>query len=750
MDLVTCILGVFYLLEPNDFTTFLKSKAEPDRSQLLYVTLKVIADMVMSADSHDAKKSALGISARDCYPSKWFSMIMFQLATIKTMLETISQTLTERVTNFAQQGNTLEYDIWVMFFEICLNYIQLPQLAFESFPDSKKNLMKEHAPDLRIAASHIFEKLWNQLGNQQILFVKHMLLLSNTPILCLALTAVREIREFALRVYLTLLDREYKVRKSFTDVENGTIKVFHVMLDDKDTSIANLDRDTFDQFQTLFVSSLEKYFSGNDDFHRQGRVFLEDMKQMLALLFSLRCVPQGEAYQDDRILATIRLMNYLKQTGRNDVYIEYAHILCHQHIISQNYVEAAMSLLLHSDLLDWSDVQVAEIQGGASIPTSVTSSGAVSNLQFPLESSRTRKEKLMRTAIDYLDKGKLWEKGIDLIRDLRHQYEAIVFDYPKLAEILQLEASLFRKLSVGERFFSNYFRVGFYGKGFDISVSGKEFIYRGYELERISDFTQRFQDKFPNAKLLTYTDLPAQDVRDSDGQYLQIFPVKASSLDDMEGKDNSKKVEKEREGKRPLPPNVQKWFSENNVNVFLYSKPFKKTKSGNEFKDLWLCNTYFLTENTFPTIIRRSEVIKRVEVEVSPIENAVNTVTDKNKELLSIITKYESKVATAKDKDVKENISPFTMVVKGVIDAGVNGGTEMYKNAFLLPSSGYLQENPDKKEQVAKLKESLNDQIDILDKALGIHAKLCPEDMALLQQQLEMMFAKMKNEVKAS
>lgn len=41
-----------------------------------------------------------------------------------------------------------------------------------------------------------------------------------------------------------------------------------------------------------------------------------------------------------------------------------------------------------------------------------------------------------RSAISYLDKGKLWEKAIDLSKDLRNQYETVIFDYLKLAEIL--------------------------------------------------------------------------------------------------------------------------------------------------------------------------------------------------------------------------------------------------------------------------------------------------------------------------
>ncbi len=66
----------------------------------------------------------------------------------------------------------------------------------------------------------------------------------------------------------------------------------------------------------------------------------------------------------------------------------------------------------------------------------------------------------------------------------------------------------------------------------------------------------------------------------------------------------------------------------------------------------------------------------------------------------------------------------------------------MYKEAFF--SAEYAQENPDKRPSVVKLKESLHEQIDILEKGLAIHAKICPEDFGALQEQLESQFASMK------
>lgn len=59
------------------------------------------------------------------------------------------------------------------------------------------------------------------------------------------------------------------------------------------------------------------------------------------------------------------------------------------------------------------------------------------------------------------------------------------------------------------------------------------------------------------------------------------------------------------------------------------------------------------------------------QVELSPIENAINTVTSKTDELERII------------KELKDNefgsINPLSMILNGVIDAAVNGGIANYQ-----------------------------------------------------------------------
>jgi len=214
---------------------------------------------------------------------------------------------------------------------------------------------------------------------------------------------------------------------------------------------------------------------------------------------------------------------------------------------------------------------------------------------------------------------------------------------------------------------------------------------------------------------LTSTDPPGQDIINSEGQYLQIFAVKPmqenAALDP----------------KKPLF--VSKYESSKNLNTFVYSKPVKKGK--NEFADLWIINICYEVKDAFPSIYRRSLISKTKEIEITPVENAVNSIKSKSSELSEGITRYENS---------PKYESTFTMLLKGIIDAAVNGGVTKYKEAFFTQE--YLNSNPQNSKYVDELKDALNQQQKIVGSGLQLHAKRVPEELMGLQKQLEEQFQK--------
>jgi len=358
---------------------------------------------------------------------------------------------------------------------------------------------------------------------------------------------------------------------------------------------------------------------------------------------------------------------------------------------------------------------------------------------FPSETHAQRKERLYIQIINHLDKAHEWERAISLISALKTLYEDVTFEYTKLSDILSREASLFKNIVIVERFFCEYFRVGYYGRGFDAQIQGKEYVYRGFELERVADFIQRILMKFPHAILLNYTDLPPPEVLNGEGQFLQIFSVKPSPPIVLPGHATQPENKTSSPYVHPsylMPLSAQRYHQNNNINTFLYSKPIRKAQDKtNEHKYLGVIMHYYITEDTFPTIHRRSEIVRHHEVELSPVDNALSVMTNKNIELREMIERYQKGPENS-------NISPFTMILKGIISADVGGGTKMYRDAFFTQE--FAASNPEKLPVVQQLRRSVGTQVGLLEKGLALHKEICTSEISALQQTLEQQLAELK------
>lgn len=122
---------------------------------------------------------------------------------------------------------------------------------------------------------------------------------------------------------------------------------------------------------------------------------------------------------------------HFKATNRKEAYILHIHKLVEQHEKSGNYTEAAEALLLHARLYKWGDDKLGEISG-----------------KFPAQTQRERKvsyknrlflifqEQLYKQAIEYFDKGKMWERANLLIKELREEYQFQSFEYEKMPGLL--------------------------------------------------------------------------------------------------------------------------------------------------------------------------------------------------------------------------------------------------------------------------------------------------------------------------
>jgi len=164
----------------------------------------------------------------------------------------------------------------------------------------------------------------------------------------------------------------------------------------------------------------------------------------------------------------------------------------------------------------------------------------------------------------------------------------------------------------------------------------------------------------------------------------------------------------------PLP--VRKYQENSNLRVFCYVKATQKSteaKPKNEFKHLWITKTFITTSEPFPTTRRRVEVVDKKEIVLRPIQNAAATVLAKTRELGEQLDAVEN----APERHL--NINPLSMLLNGMIDAAVNGGTQKYIEAFLTPE--FLKEYKDEvsARQQNDLKQALRDQIAMLKRGMN-------------------------------
>jgi hypothetical protein len=129
------------------------------------------------------------------------------------------------------------------------------------------------------------------------------------------------------------------------------------------------------------------------------------------------------------------------------------------------------------------------------------------------------------------------------------------------------------------------------------------------------------------------------------------------------------------------------------------------TKVGsNGDEETWILKTYFSTEETFPTVLRRSEIVLIQTTEISPIENALADVEAKTKELALLHVKYSSLAKTGQAVSANK----LSTALHGVVDPPPNSGAPFYRKAFL--SHDYKDYNDDRIEFVQKLRDAIDEQ----------------------------------------
>ena len=131
---------------------------------------------------------------------------------------------------------------------------------------------------------------------------------------------VQEIRQFATEIYFEMMKSEFESQDSLKTVETHTIDQVDqltarfVGTDEKSNQIINRYLDFFR------VSLKEKLQSGPKKLKQVGENFIGEIQRLYDYLVKLKQLPRDEFHEDERTSATLSLLDYLDQSGKDELY----------------------------------------------------------------------------------------------------------------------------------------------------------------------------------------------------------------------------------------------------------------------------------------------------------------------------------------------------------------------------------------------------------------------------------------------
>ncbi|KAJ8731834.1 hypothetical protein PYW08_014564 [Mythimna loreyi] len=612
---------------------------------------------------------------QDVFPADWMVLRVQSCKVLLSALQDLAQPLLERF--LGDEPPQFDSQLWSGYMELGVALVTSTALQPERWSGRGPD-----RPRMRAAAGMRVLATWNMLGPAQLHLVP------GAVGALLEITLVSELRRAALGALVALMAAER--------AHTGEARRTEAALVDKLDSLV-ADNKADDHYRRLFDTVLMERVS-TEGWREAGAAFVACVTRLLERLLDYRAVMQGAEHRDKRMAATVNLLNFYKnEIDRKEMYLRYVYKLHDLHIASDNFVEAGCTLLLYAETLSWESDQIGV------------------DPEHPEMPEWKRKEALYNQVLQYFNRGKCWEKGLPLLRELATLYEVKLCDYPRLSNCLRTHATFLDSVMEQLRPEPEYFRVGFYGKGCPLFVRNKQFVYRGHDYERIGAFTQRLQAEYVAAHILMRNTPPDDSIIANDGQYIQICNVKP--------------VASRRQWPSGTPDQVKRFYACNDVDTFLCDRPLQKPPidKDNEFKSLWIERTTLVTEVTLPGILRWSEVISRSVEEIPPVEYACETMEATERELRSLISQYTA--------DPTLNINPFSMRMQGTIDANVQGGITKYEQAFMTPDFA-RNASPREAAAAAKLRRLVSSQLAVVDAGLSLHGRLAPEDVKPLHRRL--------------
>lgn len=452
----------------------------------------------------------------------------------------------------------------------------------------------------------------------------------------------------------------------------------------------------FKNFRNCFIKELQRVSKSeyNDSIDDTLKKMVNHWLGFLSVLDQFNDIPRTKEFEEDRIYQKFAINEYLKNAGMPELYYSFVYHVYKQNIRKHAYVQAALTLELAADSMNWDHDQVVSRR---------------LELDLPEQLSFDRKVALKKLIADNYFKGNCLEKAVDTYNELLSAYHQWTYDMKSFAYAHDKLSRLYTKLESSEILEPSYFKVTLLGSGFS-GIKGTVFIYEGLPFEHITSLYERLQRLHPGSRFISDEKKSTGNLT---GKYFNVSAVK--------------------------PRMQQSAFAKTSISVKQYERnkdrryfvSIKRLPGANSVYDLWAEKTIYETRSSFPALLNRSEIKSTTIVKLSPLDNAIRTLDDKNGQLLQIERLLRLK-ARNKD-DYSYLLSDLSRQLFGTVDSPVNGGAGLYRK--------FLENRTDEeRSKYSILEEQLNDLAKILSRCLKLHEELSPPSFEESHKVLVSMF----------
>ncbi|KAJ5911696.1 uncharacterized protein N7473_000999 [Penicillium subrubescens] len=541
----------------------------------------------------------------DCeaYPESWFSIHVYNHRAAIKGLEHLALLLIDKLLPDADDADDFDTKLWESFFTTLLKVISSDALALETFPEQKRRAVWKIAGDVREQGADLLHSTWEaigwdttdeererfglkKLGGYQVQYVPNLV----PPIIGLCLSVHEGLRHAAVHILRTMILSEWDLNQDISIIETEIISSLDSLFKVKHMSES--------VSQKIFIGELLDLFEGDaefdEDLFNAVKGLIATVDELLDLLVA------SQSSTSTQSLHALKLMEYMKDMGREDIFIRYVHELADHQSAYDNFTEAGLALQFHADLYDW-DVNKP-------LPELLTPA-------FPAQTAFERKESLYFSIIQHFENAMAWAPALACYKELAAHYESTTMDFAKLSRAQSSMARIHDFIAKGGKQFPRYFRVVYKGLGFPPSLRDKEFIFEGSPTERMASFVDRMQREHPTAQIMSSSEIP-----DYEGQFLRISGVTAH-------RDISHPVYQ----RSKVPGSVREHLLISDPSRF--SATSRRHTSSSDVREQYVEKLIFSTAEPFPNILRRSEIIAVKEIALSPLQTAIERTWRKTQEL---------------------------------------------------------------------------------------------------------------------